>query len=575
LSTSYRRINIDYVEPSPYNTRIYFDEDGIESLSESIRDHDQIQPLVVRPRDDGRFEIVSGERRYRALKKGGSKYANCIVKDLTDSEAMWYQLEENREREDYSDYENALKMQQLIEEDGLTQGQLAEKLGMSQSYVNHYLKMLELENYYHGNNQLLNKLTERQAREILGAPAAVRDQVAEGVAEKYGEKGEVPTAASIRQLVDILSSIRKSYEYRPETGEPDLPELGDPIKDLDRKLEEEVREEQKRELEQELEPLEDEEYDEYDDFEEEVPGCPYGLEVCTHPETKKIGGCTTGCPDYLDMVAEQEETERQENQIEVEIEIDWFSDFDDLRENWWWPYVDEAMERSLTHIANNYILRNLENLKQQDASNQALKEFLKQECSHHGHSGPDDPTLRGKPQGLEVIFEKRKFRKELTVKITWGGLLRKANMMPDRQEKEEPEEKIEAEPELDKSGRVFSTIRHMFSEFGNPDPMFVRSVIAHEHDLTDSEASRLYSKYMKQQQQEQEPEPEGEAESEQGFDEVGSGWSDGTVCPLCGQMVSERQMAVIEDLLENLGAEEVMNRIINAANHSSSREAHL
>jgi len=114
-------ISLDKIDLSPFNTRVLYDEEALTGLVYSLSMVGQIQPLVVRPAGDERFELVAGERRYRAMKKGGITKADCVVKELSDSEAIRYQWDENESRESYSDYEKALKLRQIMEANDWTQ----------------------------------------------------------------------------------------------------------------------------------------------------------------------------------------------------------------------------------------------------------------------------------------------------------------------------------------------------------------------------------------------------------------------------------------------------------------------
>ena len=137
-------IPTDDIIPNRFQPRTIFDDEKIEELSRTIHIHGIIQPIVVRPLEDGRFEIIAGERRWRAMKKLGWDTVPAIIKDLNDTETASVALIENLQREELSPIEEAMAYGKLLELHQLTQEALAQRLGKGQSTVANKLRLLKL-----------------------------------------------------------------------------------------------------------------------------------------------------------------------------------------------------------------------------------------------------------------------------------------------------------------------------------------------------------------------------------------------------------------------------------------------
>lgn len=136
-------IDINDIKPNENQPRKKFDEDKIEELAESIKEHGVIQPLIVSSTDNG-YMIVAGERRWRASRKAGLKTVPCIVRDLTEEENMLVTIIENLQREDLDPVEEAKGLQQMIKTYGLTQDQVSKSVGKSRPYITNSLRLLKL-----------------------------------------------------------------------------------------------------------------------------------------------------------------------------------------------------------------------------------------------------------------------------------------------------------------------------------------------------------------------------------------------------------------------------------------------
>ncbi|MCD6361757.1 MAG: ParB/RepB/Spo0J family partition protein [Armatimonadetes bacterium] len=138
-------VSVDKLEPNPYQPRHSVNEEALEELTLSIETHGIVQPIVVRrTSEDEVYQIIAGERRWRAAQRAGLQTVPCIVHEADERKTLELALVENLQRDDLSPVETAEAMQQLINEFGLTQEQLAEQLGRSRSSVSNMLRLLEL-----------------------------------------------------------------------------------------------------------------------------------------------------------------------------------------------------------------------------------------------------------------------------------------------------------------------------------------------------------------------------------------------------------------------------------------------
>lgn len=136
-------ININNIKPNEGQPRKTFDEEKIVELADSIQEHGLIQPIVLRKADKG-YEIVAGERRWRACRKAGLKEVPCIIKELTDEENMLIAIIENMQREDLNPIEEAEGLNQMIVTYGLTQAEVSKSVGKSRPYITNVLRLLKL-----------------------------------------------------------------------------------------------------------------------------------------------------------------------------------------------------------------------------------------------------------------------------------------------------------------------------------------------------------------------------------------------------------------------------------------------
>ncbi|MBO9597030.1 MAG: nucleoid occlusion protein [Cohnella sp.] len=228
-----KQIPVSEIVPSPYQPRTIFDEDRIDELCQTIKTHGVIQPIIVRMRDD-RYEIIAGERRWRATKKLGYETIPGIVREINDSQAASIALIENLQREGLTAIEEAAAYQQLMELHQLTQESLAQRLGKSQSTIANKIRLLQL-----GENVRLalmeRTITERHARALLSLDSEeLQTKVLEEIIAKelnvkqtetriryYLEAAKLKRSKRLSFTKDVrlaLNTIRQSVEMITNTG---------------------------------------------------------------------------------------------------------------------------------------------------------------------------------------------------------------------------------------------------------------------------------------------------------------------------------------------------------------------
>lgn len=173
-----RHMPIELIHASPNNPRKHFADADLDDLANSIREKGLLQPIVVRPRADGEYEIVAGERRWRASQRAGIHEVPVLIRELNDGEALEIALIENIQRSDLNPLEEARAYGLLLEQFSYTQQQLADSVGKSRSHIANTLRLLTLPDTV---RSLIEdgKLTAGHARTLVAAdsPAELADQI--------------------------------------------------------------------------------------------------------------------------------------------------------------------------------------------------------------------------------------------------------------------------------------------------------------------------------------------------------------------------------------------------------------
>ena len=138
------KLSLEDIEPNKNQPRKSFDTISISELAESVKQHGILQPLIVRKTENNKYEIVAGERRWRACKIAGLTDIPVIIKDISDNEAMELALIENLQRENLNVIEEAMGYKVLAEEHGYTQEKISQKVGKSRPVITNALRILKL-----------------------------------------------------------------------------------------------------------------------------------------------------------------------------------------------------------------------------------------------------------------------------------------------------------------------------------------------------------------------------------------------------------------------------------------------
>lgn len=215
---------ISQVEPGLNQPRKRFDDEALADLAASIEEHGIIQPLTVRRLSTGYYQIIAGERRWRAAKLAGRKEVPVVIIEADDRKVMELGLIENLQREDLNPAEEARGYRTLMEDYGLTQEQVARQMGKSRPAITNTLRLLSLP-------EEVMKLVEEDAlsaghaRAILGAPTAALQKEAAARVVKEG--------LSVRQTEALVKALQKEKKETPKPQGPDLSlYLGELEKDL-------------------------------------------------------------------------------------------------------------------------------------------------------------------------------------------------------------------------------------------------------------------------------------------------------------------------------------------------------
>lgn len=236
------KIPVNKIHPGKFQPRRTMDQAELDSLAKSIREIGVLQPVVVRPSADGGFELVTGERRWRAAKAAGLKEIPAILRPLDDADTALAGLIENLQREDLSYWDEAAGYDNLLKNFPITQGQLAKALGKSQSTIANKVRLLKLPESIRRQIQAAG-LGERHARALLRVPDPVAqtellNQMVEGqlsaseaedLIDRYlrGEGGNKPRRqrrmAKLKAIKDVrimLNTFRQGVETLRQAGLP-------------------------------------------------------------------------------------------------------------------------------------------------------------------------------------------------------------------------------------------------------------------------------------------------------------------------------------------------------------------
>ena len=248
---------VDQIHPSPSQTRKRFEGETVSGLAESIRAQGLIQPVVVRPRLAGGYELIAGERRWRAAREAGLASVPAVVREADDRDSLLLGLVENVAREDLSPIEEGRAYAVLIDEFGLTLGELADRVGKSKPTVSNRIRLLELPEDVLGM-VARGELSEGHARAVLAVPdqdgrrRLARRIVKEGLSVRAAERAarwagartkerrltsvDPALAARVKDAVRLLTGFEAKVGatglHIPVEGEVQLEELAEALERL-------------------------------------------------------------------------------------------------------------------------------------------------------------------------------------------------------------------------------------------------------------------------------------------------------------------------------------------------------
>ena len=208
------RIPVDLIEPNPFQPRMTFDQEALRELADSIRTFGLIQPVTVRRQPNGKYQIISGERRFRASRLAGMDMIPAYVRNANDQGMLEMAIVENIQRENLDPIEVAMSYQRLIEECSLTQEQMAGRVGKKRASVTNYLRLLKLPAKVQ-HDLKVGLLSVGHAKVLLG----VEDQTLQEQLCDLVIRNEL----SVRQLEDKIRHLAKEPEAAADRPQ-DLPD---------------------------------------------------------------------------------------------------------------------------------------------------------------------------------------------------------------------------------------------------------------------------------------------------------------------------------------------------------------
>ncbi len=203
-----REVELGLIKPNPYQPRTEFDDQKLEELARSIEEHGVIQPIIVRKKDGG-YELVAGERRWRAAKKAGIRKIPAIVKEYSDGQMLEIALLENLQREDLNPIEEATAYKQLIEDLGITQETLSKRIGKSRSVIANSIRLLNLPEEIQ-NLLAKGKITTGHARALLSLD---NEEEQKQMAQKILERD-----LTVREIEKLVKKPKKQNKLSKKTN---------------------------------------------------------------------------------------------------------------------------------------------------------------------------------------------------------------------------------------------------------------------------------------------------------------------------------------------------------------------
>ncbi len=217
-SNGIQKINISQIIPNPSQPRKNFKDEDLKELSSSIKNQGLIQPIIIKPVKDGQYQIVAGERRWRACQLNGMHEVDCVIKNLDDTNVLEAALIENIQREDLNVIEEANAYKGLIDIKNINNENLAKLIGKSSSHVSNILRLLDLDKKI--QQMVINgDLSMGHARALIGVPDAI---------ERANEI--IDKKLSVRQIEKITSKFKKN-KTKKVSKDPNIIDLEKELSD--------------------------------------------------------------------------------------------------------------------------------------------------------------------------------------------------------------------------------------------------------------------------------------------------------------------------------------------------------
>ena len=207
-STLFNEIEISKINPNPNQPRTDFDDEALEELAASIRANGIISPITLRKISDDNYQIIAGERRYRASKLAGLDKIPAYIRDVDDGQVMEMALIENIQREDLNAIEIALSYNSLVATLNITQEALAERVGKKRATITNYLRLLKLPAEIQMGLKD-KKIDMGHARAILGSPSPEQQL---SIYKRILQNG-----LSVRKVEELVSDIKPAKKSKPDT----------------------------------------------------------------------------------------------------------------------------------------------------------------------------------------------------------------------------------------------------------------------------------------------------------------------------------------------------------------------
>ena len=213
LEQNILQIPIDEIIPNRFQPRLQFDDRGLEELASSIKQHGIIQPLVLRRVED-KYEIIAGERRYKAAQLAGLTKVPAVIANIDDNKSAEVAIVENVQRKDLSAIEEARSYKNLLDKGYLTQAELAKKMGLSQSAIANKLRLLNLDEEVQ-KALMNNQISERHARSLLVLPSHEE--------QRKWLKRIINERMTVRDLDNELKKLNEAPKEEPDEDDTDVP----------------------------------------------------------------------------------------------------------------------------------------------------------------------------------------------------------------------------------------------------------------------------------------------------------------------------------------------------------------